>query len=78
MRDGRPRRVVIDRAAGETGDELGIGRITQGEEQMWGRLSGDVMGRLREAVGEKLSDERWLFERTDVMEALNVANHGRM
>lgn len=76
-REGRSRR-VMNRAAGESGDELGIGRVSLAEEQMWGKLMGDVMGRLREAVGERLVDDRWLFERTDVMEALSVANHGRV
>jgi len=76
---GRGRRVVNHRgAAAETGDELGIGRVSQREEEAWGKVAGDVLGRLREAVAEKLGDERWLFERTDVMEALSVANHGRV
>jgi len=64
--------------AGGEGSELGLGRLSEREAEGWSKLGVDVMARLREAVGEKLGEERWLFERTDVMEALSVANHGRM
>ncbi|GAB7343699.1 hypothetical protein MBLNU457_1682t1 [Dothideomycetes sp. NU457] len=74
LREGRTRR----RGMGEVGDELGIGRVSAREEEMWGKLRGEVLGRLREVVGERLGEERWLFERTDVMEALSVASHGRV
>lgn len=36
------------------------------------------MARLRESVGDKLADEKWMYEPTDYMESLRVAHHGRL
>ncbi|GAB7347935.1 hypothetical protein MBLNU459_g5449t1 [Dothideomycetes sp. NU459] len=38
----------------------------------------DVMARLREAVTKKLADDQWMYEATDYMEDLRIANHGRV
>lgn len=42
------------------------------------RVAEQVMARLREAMGKKLAEEKWMFEPTDYMQSLLVANHGRL
>lgn len=42
------------------------------------RPKADIMSRLRETVGKKLLQDQWMYEPTDYMEELRVANHGRM
>ena len=60
------------------GSELGLGPLSEREEEGYYKLANDVMARLREVVVDRLEGDRWLFEPTDVMEALSVATHGRV